>query len=179
MKTLIRTWGLSLLWFAAIQMPSLAGGSSWNVRIEKIQLQSASRATLVLQALEDKVFDRQCPQFLIEVDYQPDYLRGREELAAEREQAARKTHEAALASLQTAYNQHSTLRFGEMMGGLVQKQPRSWLDSLLLYFQPLFGKADPPSIAASIPTECQFTAPGLALFDDSASKQVVYVINEL
>ena len=180
MRTIVKTCGLSLLLITAIQTSSIAGGSSWKVSIEKIQLKSSSRATVVLKALEDRAFNRQCTKLLIELDYQPDYLQVQQKLDPGRDNAALKSHQEALTSLQTAYSQQSPIRFGEMMSGLIQKQTNSsWLDSFIQFFSQLFGKEEPPSIDSSIPTECQFTAPGLALFEESSNQRVVYVLNEL
>jgi hypothetical protein len=77
------------------------------------------------------------------------------------------------------YSQKSPLQFGEMIGGLTQKQANgSWLDSLIQSFLQLFEKEDPLLLDSSIPTECQFTASGLAV-DEFDGEQVVYVLNEL
>jgi hypothetical protein len=180
MKTVVKTSGLSLLLITTIQTTCNAGGSSWKVRIEKMQLQSSNHATVVLKPLEDKAFDQPCTKLLIEINWQPDYLRGREELNLDRESTALKSHQEALASLQRVYMQRSSTRIGEMMGGLIQKQPnKSWLDSLVQFLSRLFGKVDPPLLDSSIPTACQFTAPGLAIFDESANRRAVYILNEL
>ncbi|XHX79938.1 MAG: hypothetical protein RBJ76_08455 [Stenomitos frigidus ULC029] len=181
MKAIAKVCAYSLLFVTITHAPGIAGGSSWKVRIEKMQVKSPSHATVVLKALEDEVFyEQQCTRFLVEIDFQPDYLRGRNKLDLERENAALKIHQEALASLQAQYTKQAPVRFGELMGGLIQKPANdSWLDSLIQSFLRLFGKEEPPLLDSSIPTECQFTAPGLTIFDDSASKRVVYVRNEL
>jgi hypothetical protein len=180
MKAIAKVCAYSLLFVTITHAPSIAGGSHWKVNIEKMQVKSSSRATIVLKALEDKVFYRQCTKFLIEIDFQPDYLRGRKKLEPDRENAALKTHQEALDTLQAQYIRQSPVHFGEMMGGLIQKPANeSWLDSLIQSFLRLFGKEDPPLLDSSISIECQFTAPGLTVYDDSASKQVVYVLNDL
>lgn len=179
-KTVVKTFGLSLLSLTAIQTVCNAGGDSWKVSIEKMQLQSSNRATVVLKALEDKAFYQPCTKLLIEIDWQPDYLRGREELNLDRENTALKSHQEALISLQMAYMQRSSTRIGEMMGGLIQKQPnKSWLDSLIQFISHLFGKVDPPLLDSSIPTTCQFIAPGLTIAEEYTGRRVVYVLNEL
>jgi hypothetical protein len=180
MKSTTKALGLSLLLVTAIQTPSAAGGSSWKVSIEKMQLQSSSQAVVVLKALENRVFDQECTELLIEIDYQPDYLRGGRELDLDRENAAYRSHKKALASLQTTYQKESPTRFGELMGGLRQKQTnRSWLSSLTQFFSQLLGRADLPSINSNISTECRFIASGLVLLEESSSQKVVYVRNEL
>jgi len=179
-KTVVKTFGLSLLLVTTVQTACNAGGSSWRVSIEKMQLQSSNHATVVLNALEDKAFDQPCTKLLIKIDWQPDYLRGREELNFDRESAALKSHQEALTSLQKAYMQRSSIRIGEMRGGLTQKQPnKSWLDPLIQFLSRLFGKVDPPLLDSSIPTTCQFTAPGLAILQESTNGGVVYILNEL
>ncbi len=181
MKAIAKVCAYSLLFVTIAHAPSIAGGSHWKVSIEKMQVKSSSRATVVLKALENEVFDQQqCTRFLVEIDFQPDYLRGNDKLDLDRENAALKIHQEALSSLQAQYAQRSPVRLGELMGGLIQKEANdSWLDSLIQSFLRLFGKEEPPLLDSSILTECQFTAPGLTILDDSASKQVVYVLNDL
>ncbi|HIK14179.1 MAG TPA: hypothetical protein IGS53_02585 [Leptolyngbyaceae cyanobacterium M33_DOE_097] len=181
MKAVVKTFGLSLLLLTAIQTTSSAGGSSWKVSIKKMQLQSSNRATVVLKALEDKAFDQSCTKLLIEIDWQPGYLWGSEELNLDRENTALKSHQEALISLQREYIQRSSTRIGEMMGGLIQKQSnQSWLDSLIQFFSRLFGKVDPPLLDSSIPTACQFIAPGLTIAEEGTNRRrAVYVLNEL
>ena len=180
MKAIAKVCAYSLLLVTITQAPNIAGGSEWKVSIEKMQLESSSRATVVLKALEDSAFDRQCTKLLVEIDFQPDYLRRHEKLDLERENAALKMHQEALDSLQAQYVQQAPVRLGELVGGLTQKQANdSWLDSLIHSFLRLFGKEEPPLLDSSIPPECQVTASGLTVFDYSASKQVVYVLNDL
>ncbi|MBD2075193.1 hypothetical protein H6F86_15075 [Phormidium sp. FACHB-592] len=180
MKVVTKPSVLSLLLIATIQTPSIAGGSSWKVSIEKMQVQSSTRAAVVLKALEERAFDRQCTRLLVEIDYRSGSLRGQWKLPSSRENTALKAHQAALAALQTEYSRQSPLYFGEMIGGLAQKQTNdSWLDSLIQSFLQLLGKEDPPLLDSSIPSECRFTASGLAGFDEADGEQVAYVLNEL
>jgi hypothetical protein len=180
MRKVIRICGLSLFLITASQISSIAGGSSWRVSIEKMQLKSSSHAVVVLKALERGAFMQRCPKLLLELDYQPDYLRGSRKLDLDRADAALKSHQEALASLQMAYRRQAPIRFGEMAGGLIpKKSDSSWLALLIQFFSQLFKKEDPPLIDSSIPIECQFTAPGLALFKESSNQRVVYVLNNL
>ena len=179
-KTVVKTFGLLLLLVTTIQTKCNAGGSSWEVSIEKMKLRSSTHATVVLKALEDRAFDQPCTKLLIEIDWQPGYLRGRKELDFDRESTALKNHQEALISLQRDYMQHSSTRIGEMMGGLIRKQPnKSWLDSLIQIFSRLLGRVDPPLLDSNIPTACQFTAPGLAIFEESTNRRVVYSLSRL
>ena len=179
MKAIATVCAYSLLFVTITHAPSIAGGSEWKVSIEKMQLESSSRATVVLKALEDSSFDRQCARLLVEIDYRPSSLRGQWKLPSSHENAALKAHQAALVSLQMKYSQQSPPQFREMIGGLTQKQANgSWLDSLIQSFLQLFEKEDPLLLDSSIPTECQFTASGLAV-DEFDGEQVVYVLNEL
>ena len=180
---ILRTCGVSLLYIAVLQTPSVAGGDSWAVRIAEMHQKSASQAIVVLQPLEDKSFNRHCDQLLIEIDYQPNYLRDLIELAPGRAYAAFNSHQEALISLQRDYQQQSRTRFGELVGGLVPKQAqqahRSWLDAGLHFISKLFNRKDTPSITSNVPSHCQFVAQGLGLFTEASEQQVVYVLNEL
>jgi hypothetical protein len=174
MKTIVKTFGLSLLLFATIQTDCNAGGNSWEVRIEKMQIQSSSHATIVLNALEDDVFYQPCTKLLVEINWQPHLLRRRLS-----EDIAFKNHQEALASLQRDYYKGSSTRFGSMLDGLIQKQqqPKSWLESLLEFLLRLFGKVDPPLIDSSIPITCHFIAPVLEIIQEGATdRRVVYVL---
>lgn len=179
-ETAVKTFGISLFLVIIVQTVCNAGGSSWEVSIEKMQLQSPNSATVVVRALEGKAFHQQCTKSLIEIDWQPSYLRKRIELNFARENAALKIHQEALASLQRVYMQRSSTRIGELIGGLIQKQSnKSWLDSLIQFLSRLFGKVDPPLLDSSVPTTCQFIAPGLTILEEDTNREVVYVLNEL
>ncbi|MFO0126247.1 MAG: hypothetical protein ACK54J_03310 [Pseudanabaena sp.] len=179
-KTVLKTFGLSLLLATTIQTKCIAGGSSWEVRIEKMQLQSPNNATLVLNALENKAFNQSCAKLLIEIDWQPNFLRRGKKLDLDREVTALKNHQEALISLQRAYMRRSSTHIGEMIGGLIQKQSnKSWLDCLIQFLSRLFGKVDPPLLDSSIPIACQFTASGLDIYEENVNKRVVYVLNDL
>lgn len=163
-----------------MQTGSTAGGNSWRVNIEKMQVQSSVRATVVLQALEDGQWHQQCPKLWVEIDYQPNHLRRIEKLALERQDTALKKHQEALQFLQTAYTQQSETRFGEMVGGLILKQTQpSWLDFFMQFFSHFYGEVDASFTDPSISSSCQFKAQGLALLEESENQRVVYVLNEV
>lgn len=69
MKPVVKAFGLALLLITAIQTACNAGGSDWEVRIEKMQLQSSNHATVVLKALEDEAFYQPCTKLLIEINW--------------------------------------------------------------------------------------------------------------
>jgi hypothetical protein len=179
-KAVVKVFGLSLLLVTNVQTTCNAGGASWAVSIEKMQLQPPNSATMLVKALEGEAFYQQCSKSLIEIDWRPGYLRKRIGLNFARENTALKSHQEALIYLHQVYMQRSSTRMGELVGGLIQKQSnQSWLDSIIQFLLRLFGKVDPPSLDSSIPTTCQFIAPGLTILEEGTNRGVVYVLNEL
>jgi hypothetical protein len=163
----------------AIPTPSFAGGDSWKVRVQQMQLRSADRATVVLQASEYEQssgnYYGKCPKMLVEVDFRPHYPPEQRHFNPDHEKTTRRKHQDALIWLQTNYQHHTPIRFGEMIGGLA---PKSWLDLIIQYVLGFFGKASLSSATSDIPASCQFVAPGLKIVKEQANQEAVYVLND-
>jgi hypothetical protein len=168
---------ISFLLVAAIQSPSLAGGMSWDVRIEKVQVESPDRVTLYLQKLKQDSFSPACSQMSVDIDFRPPHFWESKHPTSDEVKNARQRHREALLWLQKMAQEHPQIRFGEMGGGLIQKQvPVSVWDFFLQSLIGLFQGADLLADESNISPQCQFLSRRLAVKKENSGQYAVYAM---
>lgn len=120
---------IAILLIGAYTAPSYAGGSSWQVLVERVETHSQTSATLYLRQIDNKTWYPKCSILTIFADYKPGNIFLRE-IPVNQEQ-----YVTALQYLKQANFHRQTIRFGEIGNGLVSPQTsEGWLSELLNLF---------------------------------------------
>ncbi|HEY9803920.1 MAG TPA: hypothetical protein V6D25_26510 [Leptolyngbyaceae cyanobacterium] len=127
---ILKKLGIAILLIGAYTAPSYAGGSSWEVLVERVETQSQTSATLYLRQIDNKTkWYPKCSKLTIFADYKPGNIFSRQIPVNQAE------HVTALQYLKQANFNRQTIRFGEIGNGLVSPQTsEGWLSELLKLF---------------------------------------------
>jgi len=174
MKPQLGSFSLSFLLLTLLAAPSLAGGSSQEVYVEKIELESATRARIILKSAESQrdrsLGIRNCPKVEVWIDYRPHYT--------SRQTVTRSGHKEAIQYLQQASDRGQVIRFGEMGTGLARRtETPSFASRILSLLNRLLGKNAIQENLSHKSQACQFKTRGIALLEEFDSKQAVYTFH--
>ncbi|MGI0493199.1 hypothetical protein ACN4EG_15555 [Alkalinema pantanalense CENA528] len=171
----LQTGTISTCFVVLFQLSSTAGGGIWNVYVEQV-LQASDRATVVLKPIDQGAFYQSCQKLSIHINYQSP----RGSRRSEPQNLAYQEHLAALQLIHTHHKQKIPLRFGEMVGGLQEKnKEQPWWQTILSFLLNLFQPEELPLLDSNVSKKCQFTVPfGLSMIDEGRSlPKGVYIRN--
>lgn len=156
----IKISALATIISMGLTVPAWAGGSSWQIKIVSLRRSSPSSGTMVVNIVSDPVRDRyenpfylrrKCSTILIKIEYDP--------ITSAQKIWSKTEHELALSSLQQAYENKNTLKFGTVSDGLpLEKSPK-------------IGKNESES---SVPKTCRVKARTIAITSEERKNRVVY-----
>ncbi len=166
---ILKKLGIAILLIGAYTAPSYAGGSSWEVLVERVETHSQTSATLYLRQIDNKTeWYPKCPKLTIFADYKPGNIFSRQIPVNQAE------HVKALQYLKQANFNRQTIRFGEIGDGLVSPQTsEGWLSellNLLSFWQSNRIKTN--DLAKQ--QNCTFKTRGLKIFSEYNARLGVY-----
>jgi hypothetical protein len=166
---ILKKLGIAILLIGAYTAPSYAGGSSWQVLVERVETHSQTSATLYLRQIDDKTtWYPKCSKLTIFVDYKPGNIFARQ-IPVNQEQ-----HVKALQYLKQANFHRQTIRFGEIGNGLVSPQTsEGWLSELLNLFSFWQSNRIKTNDLAK-QQNCTFKTRGLELVSEYNGRLAVY-----
>jgi hypothetical protein len=114
---ILNLFGITILLIGVYAAPSYAGGSSWEVLVERVETHSQTSATIYLKQMDiEKSWHPKCSILTILAEYRP------ENQAWSKSLVTQAKHVKALDYLKQAHIEGKKIRFGEVGTGLVSQQ---------------------------------------------------------
>ncbi|MBD2439640.1 hypothetical protein [Nostoc sp. FACHB-110] len=168
-RKILKSLGSAILFIGVCSTPSYAGGASWEVLVERVEIHSPTKATIYLKQVDThNLWHPECATLKILAEYQPENQYWSKSIVTQAK------HIKALEYIKQAQIEAKKIRFGEIGTGLVSQQAsENWFSKLINLFS--FWKkneVNQPGIVTN--KNCNFQTKGLVILPEYNGLLAVY-----